>query len=167
MIRCSRTSHIDITSKFLLFKTWLPELRVNCLDWKLYISAIDYIVSGESQYITLTPNLPVGFPLLIFLISALLYTTVTNHSAIASRIISWKITHKRLPGVRPVGWPGRWSPTFGLQVTGSMALWGKFRKCHGTFLSIQAKTCRLYIALYTIILICWNPLLAKSTFQSL
>jgi len=53
-------------------------------DRKLYISAIDYIVFGESRYITLTPNLPVGFPLLIFLISALLYTTINNHPVIAS-----------------------------------------------------------------------------------
>ena len=59
-----------------------------CLDRNLYISAIDYIVFGESRYITLTPNLPVGFPLLIFLISALLCTTVTNHPIIVSYIIS-------------------------------------------------------------------------------
>jgi len=59
------------------------------LKRKPFISAIDYIVFGESrENHFLNPSVFVGFPLLIFLISALLYTTVTNHSAIASRIIS-------------------------------------------------------------------------------
>ena len=115
------------------------EMVFSKLKRKPFISEIDYIVFGESrENHFLNPSVFVGFPL-IFLISALLYTTVTNHSAIASRIISWKITHKRLPGVRPVGWPGRWSPTFGLQVTCSMALWKKFRKCHRTFPRMQAE----------------------------
>ena len=141
------------------------EVVNDCWSLTIYLGNWLYSIRRKSIH---HPNtqFTVGFPLLIFLISALLYTTISIIQSL-SAISFQKITHKRLPGVRPVGWPGRWSPTFGLQVTGSMALWGKFRKCHGTFLSIQAKTCRLYIALYTIILICWNPLLAKSTFQSL
>jgi hypothetical protein len=69
----------------IIFLVWI---RYFSLNRKPLISAIDYMVFGESrENHFLNPSVFVGFPL-IFLISALLYTTVTNHSAIASRIIS-------------------------------------------------------------------------------
>ena len=71
MIRCSRTSHIDITSKFLLFKTSTFPLSY-ILDLKHFFIPLVLIILSLSA---------VSFP--------------------------EKVIHKRLHGVRPVGWPGR------------------------------------------------------------
>ena len=59
---------------------------LHCPNRKLYISAIDYTVFGESrENHFLNPSVFVGYPLLIFILSALLYTTITNHPIIVSR----------------------------------------------------------------------------------
>ena len=74
----------DLISNFLGYFFGV-EMVFSNLKRKPFISAIDYIVFGESrENHFLNPSVFVGFPILIFILSALLYTTITNHPVIAS-----------------------------------------------------------------------------------